>query len=337
MSAPLNSDKIDEQRILSLWKDITFPGSFRGIKTFQALLKLDKNIDISEKDLLRILKKEPFYLIHQLKPTRFKTRPYITHNYGELIQADIAYMFSDTPDQFKYFLLVIDVFSAKLFVEVLKNKDAKSVSNALENIFKRFGAPIFEIQTDKGTEFKNSYTNKLFKKLSIIHRTKRGLRKASLVESGIFRVKRKLYVFLRSHLKRNWSDYINLVVDSLNAIPLKKLGYLKPNQITNESSSIEVDKNLLANNLAIPKEPTYSEQKQNQVAYEKSANENLLRVGDYVYLRQYEPKFGKSFDIQEHFLQHVSFWKYLLSKAQKTYSFSLMLCQLVQKFSVKHQ
>ena len=34
----LKSD-VDEKEILSLWKDISFPGSFRGVKTFQALLK----------------------------------------------------------------------------------------------------------------------------------------------------------------------------------------------------------------------------------------------------------------------------------------------------------
>jgi len=150
------------------------------------LLKSEKGINISERRLFQILKKEPFYLIHQVKPVRTKTRPYITHQYGQIVQADLAYMHSDS-NEYKYFLLLIDVYSSKLFVEVLKNKESKTVANGLENIFKRFGSEIFQIQTDKGAEFTSKPTKALFKKLKILHTTKRGLRKASIVESAIFR------------------------------------------------------------------------------------------------------------------------------------------------------
>lgn len=141
---------LDEDKILALYKDISFPGSFRGIKTFQAVLKSDKGIDVSEQSLRRILQKEPIYLIHQLKPFKIKRRSTITHNYGEIVQADVAFMFGESENKQSYFLTLVDVFSGKVFVEVLQNKESQSVAQALEDIFKRFGAPIYELQTDKG-------------------------------------------------------------------------------------------------------------------------------------------------------------------------------------------
>jgi len=290
----------DEDKILKLYRDITFPGSFRGLKTFQAVLKSDKNIDISENRLRRILQKEPIYLMHQLKPYRIKRRAVITHNYGEIVQADLAYIYGDSNEKPSYFLLLIDVYSNKIFVEVLQNKEGPTVAKALEQIFRRFGAPIYELQTDKGAEFTGKACKALYIKFKILYRIKQGINKASFAEAAIFRVKRKLYMYLRANLSKNWKAVIDKVVESLNNIPQKRLGYLTPNNITDVTSSALVDKNLQNNGLQVPKEPTFSEQRKNQEEYQLRAttNENLLKKGDYVYLKLKEEVFGKSFDIQ---------------------------------------
>lgn len=141
----MNSDTRKET-ILKLWRDISFPGSFRGVRTFQACLKTDYNIDISEKQLRDILNEDPIFLIHQIKSQKFKHRSYITHNYGELVQADLAFMFPDSDNKAKIFITLIDVYSSKIFVEVVKSKDGKVIAEALLKIFKRFGSPIYELQ-----------------------------------------------------------------------------------------------------------------------------------------------------------------------------------------------
>lgn len=103
---------------------------------------------------------------------------------------------------------------------------------------------------------------------------------------------------MRSHLTQHWSKYIQQVAESLNAIPLKHLGYLRPNDIKNEASTVEVEKSLKEHGLSIPKEPSFKDQIQNQLQYEKTEDKNLIKKGDYVYLKQAEQLFGKSFDIQ---------------------------------------
>ena len=293
-------DDVNEEQILNLWKDISFPGSFRGVKTFQALLKTDKNIDISEKQLYEILKKEPNFLIHQVKPFKPSYRSYVTHNYGELVQIDIAYMFPDPQNGAKYFLLLIDAFSLKIYGEVLEDKSGPNTTKALLQIFQRFESPIYEIQSDKGKEFVNKSTKELFTKFHILFRTKRGLHKASIVESAIKRVKRKLYIFLRSHLTQHWTKYFKDVINSLNLIPMKKLGNLRPIEIQNEAGSVLIDKSLKSNNIPIPKDPTYKIQLKSAQNYENESriNPKLLKTGDYVYKNIKEDLFSKSFDIQ---------------------------------------
>jgi len=212
-------------------------------------------------------------------------------------------MHENEPRKEKYFLLLIDVYSNKIFVEILKNKEGFTVANALERIFKQFGSPIYEIQTDKGSDFVNRHCKALFKKFNIVFRAKRGLRKASFAESAIFRVKRKLYMYMRTYLTKNWTDALNDVVEGLNKIPLKRLGYQTPSSITDVTSTVLVDNSLKNHDLPLPKEVTYQKQSENQKNYEMASktNENLLKKDDYVYLKSKYDKFAKSFDIQVSF------------------------------------
>jgi hypothetical protein len=57
------------ENLKKLWQDPTFSGSFSGAKTFQACLKLEKNIDVSLKTIYSVLKEIPTYIIHQ-RPRR---------------------------------------------------------------------------------------------------------------------------------------------------------------------------------------------------------------------------------------------------------------------------
>ena len=168
---------VSDKKLLQLWRDPTFNGSYRGIKTFQILLKTDLNISVSESHLYSLLKTDPIFLIHQKPHRNFDRRSYDIQNYGELVQADLAFMFEF--DGFKYFLLLIDCFSSKIFTVPLKSKDSEVVSNALKDTFKKFGSQIYELETDKGTEFLGKKTKKIFKEYNILFKVKSGKNKAN--------------------------------------------------------------------------------------------------------------------------------------------------------------
>ena len=282
---------ISDQQILDLWRSPNFSGSYRGIKTFQILLKTDLNIDVSEVRLYKLLKTDPIFLIHQRRQRNFERRSYDIRNYGELVQADIAYMFDY--EDFKYFLLVVDCFSSKVFTVPLKQKDSNTVANAFSQIFDEFNAKIYEIQTDRGKEFLGA-SKKLFQEKEILYRTKRGKNKANFAENSILMVKRKLYMLLRGVLSQNWLHFLPIVTNSLNNTPMKKLGWLKPNQIHSEADSVAVTNAKKDLKIKTFVEPTYKIQRQNQRKYETSPS---FQVNDYVYLDFDEKLFDKSYNV----------------------------------------
>ena len=282
---------VSDERILKLWRDPTFNGSYRGIKTFQTLLKTDLNIDVSEKYLYKLLKTDPIFLIHQKPQRNFLRRSYDLHNYGELVQADIAQMYNY--NGFKYFLLLVDCFSFKIFTIPLKNKDSLTVANAFTIIFKSFNATIYELETDRGKEFLGA-CQKLFASEKILYKTKLGKNKANFAENSISIIKRKLYMQLRGTLSQDWITALPKVVESFNNSPVRKLGGLTPNSINSEEDSVKVDNLRKLKNIQTYSEPTYDKQRENQENYEKSPS---FQINDFVYLDFDEKLFDKSFNV----------------------------------------
>ncbi len=291
---------VTDRKLLQLWRSPNFSGSYRGIKTFQILLKTDLNIDVTQERLYKLLKTDSIFLIHQKPQRNFLRRSYDLQNYGELVQADIAYMFEE--DSFKYFLLVVDCFSSKIFAYPLKSRDSTTVAKTFEKFLTEFNAKVYEIQTDRGKEFLGPCKT-LFKEKKILYRPKFGKNKANFAEHSILLVKQKLYKLLRGMLTHNWVKYLPIVVQSLNNTPMKKLGWLKPSSITSEKDSVNVRNAKLENNIDSYSEPDFRTQRKNQEVYEQSSSN--LKPGDFVYLDFDEKIFDKSFDVSVSFMLRI--------------------------------
>lgn len=72
---------VDKEKIIQLWRDPDFEGSYTGIKTFQTLLKLNKDIDISERKLYEILKNDPIFVMHIRSKKTIQRRFYYVSYY----------------------------------------------------------------------------------------------------------------------------------------------------------------------------------------------------------------------------------------------------------------
>lgn len=111
----------------------------------------------------------------------------------------------------------------------------------------------------------------------------------------IYVVKRKLFMILRSQLSQNWVKYIKVVVDTYNNTPLKKLGFLTPNDISSEKSSVDVDLSKKQFNIPTFVQPTFEEQSENQISFEKDSKH--LQRNDYCYKFYDEKLFSKKYNI----------------------------------------
>lgn len=90
--------------------------------------------------------------IHRYARKNFERRKYSMRGIADTLQADLAEMqqFKRQNRGYRYILFVIDVFSKKAYAKPLKDKSAKSVAEAMEQIFIQIGTPIRNLHTDKG-------------------------------------------------------------------------------------------------------------------------------------------------------------------------------------------
>jgi hypothetical protein len=280
---------LTDEEITKLWQNPNFLGSFSGVKTLQEFLYTDFGEHVPSQRLYNILKKIPNY-IYQLRPRRkFPTRHYDVDSYGKVVEADLAEM--KMFNKFRYFLLLVDVFSWKIFCVALRKKNAPTVQKAFDQIFKLFGSPITEIQTDQGSEFIGS--RKFFEQNHIVFQTKHQRNKAAIAEHAIFLVKRKLYLLMRSQKTSNWVNLLPTAVTLLNARHVQKIGNLAPSDISSMFDDVKV-KNAQMENCDIQEPgPSLKEQTSNQERYMKTGQ---LKPGDFVFLDKKEKSFSKSFD-----------------------------------------
>ena len=92
-----------------------------------------------------------------------------------MLLLDIAYMFSE--NDYRYFLLVIDCYSKRVYTQKLKRKSGPEVVKALRVAFDQLGVQIHVFETDRGKEFKSAEAKRLYQEKKIVYKYKYGLNK----------------------------------------------------------------------------------------------------------------------------------------------------------------
>jgi len=167
----------------------------------------------------KMAKREIVEEIHRYARQNFERRKYSMRGIADTLQADLIDMQSFQKENrgYRYILIVIDVFSKKAFAEPLKDKTAKTVAKAMENIFKQVGRRIRNLQTDDGREFFNNTMKELLARYNNInHYSTYTVKKASIVECLIRTIKRKLYIELTFNASNKWYTILKEIIDTYN-------------------------------------------------------------------------------------------------------------------------
>src|SRR5438874_5746730 len=152
-----------------VYYDPRAPGSFGGIDALYRQLNNSKQAGKTRSEISEWLREQSTYTQHFPVRYKYKRNRTVVYTIDEQFQADLADVSSLSKDNdgIKYLLTCIDIFSKYAWVVPLKNKSAKSVCAALEDIFSERQPEKF--QTDEGKEFENSKCHSLFKRLKIEH------------------------------------------------------------------------------------------------------------------------------------------------------------------------
>jgi hypothetical protein len=131
---------LTDAEVLKFYTDKNFAGAFAGALNFQMFLKTELNENVPMSQIYRVLQKQPFYMYTQKRMKRFPRRRYDVKRFLELVQCDLAMMYpypKEPPkDGYKYFLLITDVFSSKIWTYPMKNKDSATTKAKFQEWFR---------------------------------------------------------------------------------------------------------------------------------------------------------------------------------------------------------
>ena len=186
-----------EEAIKDAYLNPKNPCAFSSIHNVLKFLK-PKFGDLKYEDVERVLENEQAYTMHKPNRERFTRRKTTASGVYTALQIDLADMskYKKQNDNITFLLVVIDVYSRRLFVKPLKSKGGVEVCAALTAIFDELGgAPIY-VYSDDGKEFYNSNVQELFKKYGVRHCTPKSAIKCSLVERANRTIKTRLAKYM---------------------------------------------------------------------------------------------------------------------------------------------
>ncbi len=290
--------RITDNQLRKLWTDNTFPGSFQSAVIFAKDLEFEKGIKVSLKRIYSALSKIKDFQQSIGTIKKFERRSYFPYVRGffNLVEIDLALM--PMYSKAKYILVLVDVFSRRIYVRVLTTKKPEKVVKGLKSIFNEVGIVPTTIQSDRGLEFTSAKTQNFLKKNNIRFNEKIGLLKAAMAEWAVGRIKKVLYTQLRHEKSNNWPKILSSVVERINMTPMKKLNWKRP---------IDFSSNWDDQHIPLPDPVNLNELLENQKKYLKK--KSSIKVGDKVllddYIFQKHTNFPKGYHLQVNMLlQH---------------------------------
>ena len=200
---------LSKSTLLSLYRDHLKPGSLGGLTPFAKANK------ISMRRAREVLQRDLGYSLHKPR-CRFPTL-LVVFGIDEQWTADLIEVINIAKYNrgYRYLLTVVDVFSKHAWVQPVKTKTGKGVTEAMAKILKGSLKPI-SLQTDDGKEFYNKTFQELMKQKDLHHFSTSGDAKASVVESFNRTLKQRLYRYFTVQNTLNFVPVLQDLVRGYN-------------------------------------------------------------------------------------------------------------------------
>ena len=223
----------------NIYYDISHPAGFGGTTRLHQSSKQSKN------RVKRFLDSQPVYRSFKVPKRKFKRAKTLVSSIAVQFQADLFDLqkLAHHNSNYKWILVVVDVFSRYVKCQPLKNKTGEETARGLEIIFAEYKsehklAPNSLFGTDGGNEFYNKSANLVYKKYNIAHFLLRAPIKCAFAEiSGRYIVER-LHKYMKHKKTKRWVDALQSAVDATNKRKNRKTANLAPAEISFENQKV---------------------------------------------------------------------------------------------------
>ena len=282
-----------------IYTDIQNPAGFSSEeKLYREAKSVIKNV--SRDDVKQFLSSQRSHTLHGNIPRCYKRRPIMVSGPGVILGSDLidfGKQLSDNNDGFRYGLLLIDIFSRKIKIYLIRDKSNKTVAEKLDVFFENIKHTYKHFFSDSGGEYLGRHTFKIFEKYKITpYQTQNKLSKCAIAERCIRTIKTRLYKILTAGNTMKYLKYIPIIEETYNLTPHRGLDFLTPNYVDGIKDPLILSK-LRKKQIDI-KLKNYKNRGRTSLDVSCSKTVKLLQQGDYVRLLSAQSEqgvFHKSF------------------------------------------
>jgi transposase InsO family protein len=221
---PLHTD----EQILEAFRTAGHPVAFSAPGT------VARFFGISKKRATRLLQQVDSYVLHKEFKRPANYNPYYVYKRRELIQTDLIDMrdLRAANDNVSFLLLLIDVFSRKVWVYPLERKTAVAVAAALRAWLDGLKGKrkVKAISHDSGAEYLNAPVRKLLAERGIEQRIALGTSKACYAERANKTIQVLIYKWLSDRETTRYIDQLPKIVETYNKRGHRSLQFMTPEE-----------------------------------------------------------------------------------------------------------
>jgi hypothetical protein len=175
--------------------------------------------------------------LHAPVRRKFCRRRIITKGIDDLWAADLLIMdkYSRQNEGFKYLLNVIDTFSKYVWIEPLKNKTGKCVSEAFESIITKSERKPYLLHVDMGREFVNKIFKSMLKKYNINMYHTYNEEKSAIIERFNRTLNQKLKIYFEARDNFKWYDILPKVIKEYNNKDIHRTIGMRPIEVNKDN------------------------------------------------------------------------------------------------------
>lgn len=197
---------------------------------FSAPATVAEYFNVSLKVAKEALEHDDAYNLHREYKQPRVYNPYYSHSRREQVQADLIDVgkIAKDNDGCKFLLLLIDIFTKKIWVYPLKNKSGREMLSAMTRWVNGLRQTPSKLVTDRGLEFTNRPLQNLLREHNIEWFAAGGTMKAAIAERVNKTLQVLIYKYLTAKETTRYIDQLPAIVASYNKRPHRTLKGLSP-------------------------------------------------------------------------------------------------------------
>ncbi|CAO4377090.1 unnamed protein product [Caenorhabditis nigoni] len=196
---------------------IDHPCAFTSVENVYKFLKPKfKTLKLAKVE--KVLEDLEAFTLHRPNQTRFPRIKTTAAGLYTDLQMDLADVskYKASNDGITFLLVVIDIYSRRLFVRTLKSKAGKDVCPALASVFEEMDATPITIYSDDGKEFYNSQVQKMLDDKHVKLVSPKSELKCAVVERANRTLKTRLAKYMTHKYGHRYVDVLEKVVKGIN-------------------------------------------------------------------------------------------------------------------------